>query len=307
MNLLYYLDALLNRVPSRLTTLGNLKVSVEETSATSGGGLTDAQLRATPVPVSGTVTTGGLTNAELRATVVPVEIETGATPLSESNSIPTHPATNVSVIATWTPVTAVGTTGIVTITSPVATALVLSIATTGLDLTGGTIGFSTVGVGGVGSSVIYGMRLDTLSMVSSFSPTTTGVSTMFLFDVAGTVIFTLTLTSALVSSGVSTVVLTARTSAGPAVSVTPTRAVVVNSAAPTLGEVALLTQTPEGRLRVDLEATSRDLGGVSVIDIADRQGRRLQEQLVLEAYEQSIRNLFLADSETSHRMGFEVR
>lgn len=39
------------------------------------GPLTDAQLRATPVPVSGTVTTGGLTNAELRA--VPVVI-TGA-------------------------------------------------------------------------------------------------------------------------------------------------------------------------------------------------------------------------------------
>lgn len=35
-------------------------------------GLTDTQLRATPVPVSGTVSTGGLTDAELRATAVPV-------------------------------------------------------------------------------------------------------------------------------------------------------------------------------------------------------------------------------------------
>lgn len=33
--------------------------------------LTDAQLRATPVPVSGTVTTGGLTDTQLRATPVP--------------------------------------------------------------------------------------------------------------------------------------------------------------------------------------------------------------------------------------------
>lgn len=36
------------------------------------GPLTDAQLRATPVPVSGTVSTGGLTNAELRASAVPI-------------------------------------------------------------------------------------------------------------------------------------------------------------------------------------------------------------------------------------------
>jgi len=35
-------------------------------------GLTDTQLRATPVPVSGTITTGGLTDAELRATPVAV-------------------------------------------------------------------------------------------------------------------------------------------------------------------------------------------------------------------------------------------
>lgn len=34
--------------------------------------LTDTQLRATPVPVSGTVSTGGLTDAQLRATPVPV-------------------------------------------------------------------------------------------------------------------------------------------------------------------------------------------------------------------------------------------
>src|SRR5438874_497635 len=39
-----------------------------------GGGLTDTQLRATPVPVSGTVTanTGGLTDTQLRASAVPV-------------------------------------------------------------------------------------------------------------------------------------------------------------------------------------------------------------------------------------------
>lgn len=48
---------------------------VQHVIVDSGGGssgLTDTELRATPVPVSGTVSTGGLTNAELRASSVPV-------------------------------------------------------------------------------------------------------------------------------------------------------------------------------------------------------------------------------------------
>lgn len=46
-------------------------VSVPGTIPVSGP-LTDLQLRAVPVPVSGTVSTGGLTDAQLRATAVPV-------------------------------------------------------------------------------------------------------------------------------------------------------------------------------------------------------------------------------------------
>ena len=38
--------------------------------------LTDAQLRASAVPVSGTVATGGLTDAQLRASAVPVSLAT---------------------------------------------------------------------------------------------------------------------------------------------------------------------------------------------------------------------------------------
>lgn len=38
------------------------------------GPLTDAQLRATPVPVSGEVVTGGLTDDQLRASAVPVSV-----------------------------------------------------------------------------------------------------------------------------------------------------------------------------------------------------------------------------------------
>jgi hypothetical protein len=54
-------------------------LSVTGTVAIAGsvavtGPLTDTQLRATPVPVSGTVSTGGLTNTELRASAVPVSL-----------------------------------------------------------------------------------------------------------------------------------------------------------------------------------------------------------------------------------------
>lgn len=47
-------------------------IAILKTIAAGGAGLTDSQLRATPVPVSGTVSTGGLTDVELRATPVPV-------------------------------------------------------------------------------------------------------------------------------------------------------------------------------------------------------------------------------------------
>lgn len=55
-------------------------VPVSGTVAT--GALTDAQLRATPVPVSGTVTTGGLTDAQLRASAVAVDGSGATQPIS---------------------------------------------------------------------------------------------------------------------------------------------------------------------------------------------------------------------------------
>lgn len=51
------------------------------------GGLTDSQLRATPVPISGTVSTGGLTDVQLRASAVSVSLA----------SVPTHPVTQSGV------------------------------------------------------------------------------------------------------------------------------------------------------------------------------------------------------------------
>lgn len=54
-----------------VTAADGLSVKVTNSVPVTGP-LTDAQLRATPVPVSGTVATGGLTDTELRATPVPV-------------------------------------------------------------------------------------------------------------------------------------------------------------------------------------------------------------------------------------------
>lgn len=60
-------------------------------SVTVDGPLTDTQLRATPVPVSGTVSTGGLTDTQLRAT--PVPISGNLTNISGTVSLPTGAST----------------------------------------------------------------------------------------------------------------------------------------------------------------------------------------------------------------------
>lgn len=89
------------------------------------GPLTDTQLRATAVPVSGTVTaTGPLTDTQLRATAVPISVAT----------IPSHAVTNAGTFAvqaaqsgTWTVTGAGGTFpitdsgGSITVDAPVGT------------------------------------------------------------------------------------------------------------------------------------------------------------------------------------------
>jgi hypothetical protein len=77
------------------TELRAVPVPVSGTVAT--GGLTDAQLRAVPVPVSGTVTTGGLTDAQLRASDVPVAVS--SLPKSASSNVPSIIVAGGDVIA----------------------------------------------------------------------------------------------------------------------------------------------------------------------------------------------------------------
>ena len=63
--------------------------------------LTDTQLRSTPVPISGTVTTGGLTDAQLRASAVPITggITTGT--VSTDNSSTSIITASGSYTGTW--------------------------------------------------------------------------------------------------------------------------------------------------------------------------------------------------------------
>jgi hypothetical protein len=67
------LSTLTGKIPANLT-VSSTRLLVDGSGVTQpvSGPLTDAQLRATPVPVSGTVSTGGLTDAELRASAVPI-------------------------------------------------------------------------------------------------------------------------------------------------------------------------------------------------------------------------------------------
>lgn len=61
-------------------------ISIAATVPVSGP-LTDTQLRATPVPVSGTVATGGLTDTQLRASAVPVSSSTLASASKQDTMI----------------------------------------------------------------------------------------------------------------------------------------------------------------------------------------------------------------------------
>ena len=82
---------------------GHLNIADGGGSITVDGPLTDAQLRATPVPVSGTVSTGGLTNTELRASAVPVSLT--STTITGSVAV-TGPLTDTQLRATAVPISA---------------------------------------------------------------------------------------------------------------------------------------------------------------------------------------------------------
>jgi hypothetical protein len=95
-----------------LTVIGQLKKIAADQVAQNF--LTDAQLRASPVPISGTVITGALTDTQLRASPVPISgtVVTGgltdaqlrAAPVPISGSVTTGGLTDVQLRATPVPV-----------------------------------------------------------------------------------------------------------------------------------------------------------------------------------------------------------
>lgn len=99
---------------------------------TATGPLTDAQLRAVAVPVSGTVSTGGLTDAQLRAVAVPVsgpltdaQLRAVAVPVSGTVTA-TGPLTDTQLRATPVPVSGTVSTGGLTDTQLRATPVPVS-------------------------------------------------------------------------------------------------------------------------------------------------------------------------------------
>lgn len=61
------------------------------------------------------------------------------------------------------------------------------------------------------------------------------------------------------------------------------------------------------RQPVDLEASDYDIGGLHVINVVDRQQRRMHEQDQLAQYVAAMQSMIACEWESSHRMGFEVR
>lgn len=75
-------------VSGTVTTGGLTDAQLRATAVPVSGPVTDTQLRATPVPVSGTVTASGpLTDAQLRATAVPISGTVTANPTQRTLSI----------------------------------------------------------------------------------------------------------------------------------------------------------------------------------------------------------------------------
>lgn len=138
------------------------------------GPLTDAELRATPVPISGTVTTSGLTDAQLRATPVPVsgtvtatgpltDAQLRATPVPVSGTVTaTGPLTDAQLRATPVPTTeGAKTTAVVTavtVSTTVATVLT-SLASRSKFILYNEAGTLFVKLGTSATASDYSMRL----------------------------------------------------------------------------------------------------------------------------------------------------
>lgn len=126
-----------------VSTVGLTDTELRATPVPVSGPLTDTQLRATPVPVSGTVSTGGLTDAELRASPVPVSLT--STTITGSVAV-TGPLTDTQLRATPVPVSGTVSTGGLTDAELRATPVPVSgTVTSNIGTTGGLALEATLG------------------------------------------------------------------------------------------------------------------------------------------------------------------
>jgi len=148
----------------------------------STGGLTDTQLRATPVPVSGTVTaTGPLTDTQLRANPVPVSGTVTATgPLTDTQLRATAVATNQTQINGVTVATGSGTTNTGTQRVVLATDQTSIPTSTGTPIAG-TVSQAAVTVGTTAvRATVTGSAPVSTRKVLLVQPSTTSTATFYI-------------------------------------------------------------------------------------------------------------------------------
>ena len=197
------LSSINTKLPSGLTvTTGRLQVElpaggtgltntelraspVVVSGSVTTGGLTDAQIRATPVAVSGTVSTGALTNTELRATAVPVSLasttvtNTVATTLASTtitgSVAVTGPLTDTQLRATPVAVSGSVTTGGLTDTQLRASAVPVSLTSTTISSSALPTGASTSALQTSGNSTLTSIDAKTPALGQALSAASTPV------------------------------------------------------------------------------------------------------------------------------------
>ena len=113
-----------NQQTNAITDLQIRATPLPISGTVSTGGLTDTQLRATALPISGTVSTGGLTDTQIRATPLPISgtVSTGLTqPLTDAQL-------RATAISTLTPAEGLVSTGNSTVTNLAANAVFTGVA-----------------------------------------------------------------------------------------------------------------------------------------------------------------------------------
>lgn len=154
-------NASLGSIDTKLTTTTNgLKVDVISTS-----GLTDTQLRATPVPVTGIVTTGGLTDTQLRATAVPVS--------NASLPLPAGASTEATLSALNSKVTAVNTGAVTVAASALPSGAATSSAQASIQTTLNSIDTKTPPIG---QALMAASAPVTIASNQSTIPVSTGLA-----------------------------------------------------------------------------------------------------------------------------------